>query len=316
MNMHEIIQSYVDDVARCLPRRIRNDVGFELKSLLMEQVNERAVETGAKPDADELLQLLESFGRPEDVAERYLPAGFIIVEPSAAPRFVKIAAIGVLLQWIASGFLYYQAAASGQSPGALQLLAQWWLSSGLGALWWPGFLVFCYGIDAWLKRRRPAAGEWRPQLRELDRQRVNAVGMTVLILANLIGAAYLLVGPALLAERLLPSGFNTSWAVYAEGFRSLWLPLFVGLFAADIFLCAIVLLKGRWTIVTRRIELGFSIAWIGALVACGLGGKMFAVPASDEVARFALLLIAFFVAVDVLIKLRREYARVRMPAFG
>lgn len=314
MNTHEIIQSYVDDVAKFLPRRIRNDVGFELKSLLIEQVNARSVETGVEPNSDAVMELLQGYGRPEDVAERYRPSGFVIVEPTAAPGFVKISAIGLLLQWLVSGSLYYQAAASGQGPGGLQLLGEWWLTSGLGALWWPGFLVFCYGIDAWIKRRRHSPVDWRPRLRELDRQHVNPVGMTALILSSVIGAAYLFVGPGWLSERLLPAGLNTSWAVYAEGFRSLWLPLFLALFTAQIVICATVVRNGRWTIRTRRYDIALSVAWIGVLVACGLRGTMFALIASDEVARLALLLIAFFVAIDVGIKVRREFARVRTPA--
>lgn len=100
MNADAIIQAYVDDVARFLPRRIRNDVGFELKSLLIDQLNARAADAGVKPDAGAALEVLQGFGRPEEVAERYRPSGFVVVEPSAASGFVKIAVIGVLLQWI------------------------------------------------------------------------------------------------------------------------------------------------------------------------------------------------------------------------
>jgi hypothetical protein len=71
----------------------------------------------------------------------------------------------------------YQAAST-QGPGALEQFGHWWLSYGLGALWWPGFLVCCCGLATWLKRRRPAVAERQAQLRELDRDHVNVVSVT------------------------------------------------------------------------------------------------------------------------------------------
>ena len=65
-----LIESYVDDVARRLPRKIRNEVGPELRALLAEHVAAR-------------------YGGQH---------GFNLIEPEHAPAFVKIAVLGVAAQ--------------------------------------------------------------------------------------------------------------------------------------------------------------------------------------------------------------------------
>ena len=48
MDPQALIESYVDDVVRRLPRRQRSDVGLELRSLLGEELAARAA--GVTPD--------------------------------------------------------------------------------------------------------------------------------------------------------------------------------------------------------------------------------------------------------------------------
>ena len=45
------------------------------------------------------MDLLAAFGRPQDVADRYRPAGFTVIRPADAPSFAWIALGGVALQW-------------------------------------------------------------------------------------------------------------------------------------------------------------------------------------------------------------------------
>lgn len=99
MNAQELIQSYIDDVALRLPRTLRNDVGLELRTLLLDQLEAAASAADRAPDAAMATALLRDFGRPEDVADRYRPRGFTIIEPEQGPVFVKLAAAGMALQW-------------------------------------------------------------------------------------------------------------------------------------------------------------------------------------------------------------------------
>src|SRR5471030_1363485 len=102
MDSHAIIESYVDDVVRRLPRRQRTDVAFELRSLLTEDLGGHAADAGRPADAEMTMELLKAFGRPTDVADRYRPAGFTVIRPADAPRFTWLALGGVALQWAIS----------------------------------------------------------------------------------------------------------------------------------------------------------------------------------------------------------------------
>jgi len=51
MNANDVIESYVTDVALQLPRRQRNDVAFELRALLNEELQARAEAAGRGVDA-------------------------------------------------------------------------------------------------------------------------------------------------------------------------------------------------------------------------------------------------------------------------
>ena len=71
MDANEILESYVRDVADCLPRARRGDVASELRSLLAEELAGRAQESGRPPDRAMAMAMLQAFGRPAEYAQRY-----------------------------------------------------------------------------------------------------------------------------------------------------------------------------------------------------------------------------------------------------
>jgi len=62
----DVIDSYVHDVARRLPSRRRDDVAFEMRALLGEDLRTRGAAEGREPDADLALRLVRSLGRPSE----------------------------------------------------------------------------------------------------------------------------------------------------------------------------------------------------------------------------------------------------------
>jgi hypothetical protein len=64
MTANEIIEAYVADVAVQLPRKQRNDVAFELRALLQEQMQDRADAVGQAADASMATDMLRAFGNP------------------------------------------------------------------------------------------------------------------------------------------------------------------------------------------------------------------------------------------------------------
>ncbi|MDO7883521.1 hypothetical protein [Antiquaquibacter soli] len=307
MKPDALIESYVADVVRHLPRRQRADVAFELRSLLADELEGRAGD--AEPTAADALDLLAGFGRPADVADRYRPAGFTIIRPAEAPRFALIALIGVALQWIGT----LPAVFVGEGDW-LNRLAQWWLSWGLGAFWWPGILVSLSIVAALVGSRRDSTAEWTPrEAAALDRDRISRPLYVLAIAGGLVGVAVLLAVVSL--ESVLPglprplldafefdAGFLSTRAPWA---LALWAASFAGLIA--------VLVAGRWSRGTRILAIAVDAGWL-ALLIWWATGPVFVSPLADSVTRGCLLLVAAFVVWDAVASARRLPRRIPAPA--
>lgn len=304
-----LIESYVDDVVRRLPRRQRNDVGFELRALLEEELDGQADAAGRPADEAMAFALIRGFGRPQDVADRYRPAGFVIIRPADAPGFARVSLIGVAVQWAIS-FPAMVAEAGDAWPGHL---AHWWLTYGLGAFWWPGFIVTLTLIAAWFGHRREAAETWTPP-RSLDRDRVDRPGLAAGLAFWIAGAAAVSALPWL--SLLLPGAPAPLLAAFAFDpdflrWRAPWIPV---LWAATFAVYIAVLIHGRWRPATRRFNEALDFAWIALLGWCLAGGPIFRSSPADDVTRGVLALILLGVILAVAVRVYRQLTRIRPPA--
>ena len=136
MTPQAVVEAYVSDVASRLPRARRNDVALELQALLGEELQGKADAAGRAADEAMAIELVHAFGAPDDVADRYRPAGFTIVPATRSTKFAAIAFGGVALQWLIT---LPAALLETPEPGReFVALGGWWLTHGIGALWWPG----------------------------------------------------------------------------------------------------------------------------------------------------------------------------------
>jgi hypothetical protein len=135
----DTIEAYVRDVARYLPRSRRNDVAFELRALLHEELAARAAEAGRVPDQAMAMALLAGFGRPADAAARYHPR-VPLIDPGDNHDF---------LIWTLAGLVVLSMSES---------------DDALDALHWVGVLFVVFAAIAWWRRRQPADRfAWRPR---------------------------------------------------------------------------------------------------------------------------------------------------------
>ena len=84
----DLIEQYVSDVVQRLPRRQRDDVATELRTLLGEELADRVAVDGSSPDQTATLALLAGFGRPAEVAARYRPP-LVLIDPADSRSFVR-----------------------------------------------------------------------------------------------------------------------------------------------------------------------------------------------------------------------------------
>ncbi len=308
MNANELIEAYVADVMRRLPRKLRNDVGFELRALLGEELQARAQETGRAPDGEMALALLRGFGRPEDVADRYRPAGFEIIPPRRSAAFLAWSAAGVALQWAIT--LPATLAASGAAD-PMSRIGGWWTTVGLGALWWPGFLVAMVALATWIGRRFPA-GAWTPRL--VDRDRINRPLSLAAVTFWLCGAAVLVALPW-----IVQALDATRWRMAAQAFtydtdfmrwRGPWV---LPLWAAGFGLYGVLIAQGRWQPLTRRAATWLNLLFCAVLTWFIVGGPIWRATTTDGIAKLCIALIVMGCLADLVIKAWRSQARLRTP---
>ena len=314
MNPNAMIESYVDDVVRRLPFRQRRDVGFELRSLLGEELQARADEAERPADEAMVLALLNGFGRPEDVAERYGPSGFTIIKPAAAPAFGWACLIGVAVQWALSlPAVLTSPPTYGEVPGSigdiLTHLSRWWLTWGVGAFWFPGFLVVVAIIAAWIGQLRPDRSAWTPP-RVLDRDRINRPFMALGLVAW-AGYMVLLAGEPLLLDAL-PRPLAAVFT-FDDGFlssRGPWLfPVWIGQF----LVCVVALKEGRWNRRTRLLNDGFAAALCGVLAWFVVAGPIFQAKFADDMTKLLVCLTVLLSLISLGINLYRQPAHSGLP---
>ncbi len=145
MNANDVIESYVRDVARYLPRGKRNDVAFELRALLGDELAAKAQAAGRTPDKAMVMEFLKGFGRPAEVAGRYFqrPA---VIDPTDTHHF---------LIWTLAAAVTVSVMSRMSRAGAIS-------GSGL-FLQCLGALVVVFAVMGWWRRRHPGALGWRPK---------------------------------------------------------------------------------------------------------------------------------------------------------
>ncbi|MGB6450755.1 MAG: hypothetical protein WBE92_08395 [Steroidobacteraceae bacterium] len=317
MNTQAIIEDYVNKVAAHLPRRLRNDVGLELRTLLTEQLRSAAHDAARSPDGDMAMEVLHRFGSPDEVASRYVTPGFQLIQPEYAPTFVTLAAICVAIQWAVTLPLVFS---------SHMTFGDWWLRWGFSALSWVGALVVYFGIGSWLQRRFPAEpdsstrpwthlivllpfpGGWRPGEPEATEWRAarNAAPLGAIL-------TIFFIAPAWILSHLLPAGANTSWALYDGDFQRWLLPPVIALMAVRLVLFAAVLLNEGWRRPTEVIRFALRLSFVALLYWTEFGWRIFANPITNVLFKAWLLVFLLVNSIQMLVWIRRAVTRVRVP---
>jgi len=310
MEAQDLIDSYVDDVALRLPRRIRDDVGLELRALLGDELHAAAEETRRQPDERMALDLLHRFGSPTEVAARYRPRGFDLIERGHAPLFVKLSMLAVGVQWA----LTLPAVFRGTTA-----FSAWWITWGAGALWWVGALLVYFASAAWIRRAAavdPDTGKrpwthwilWLPMSEEWQPKRAVNLQPTKSQIMLAVIATLFFAAPAWFLNLF---SADASWARYDADFqRWLLIPL-LALLTARIALSAAVLADPRRRAPTETLRLGFWAIFVGVLYWALAAWSIFATPAVDAVFKGWLSIFLLINTLQIAAGMRRAFTRVR-----
>ena len=90
-----LIDRYVHQVGKRLPKKQRTDVENELRSLLSDMVEDRAQTKVDKADEEIIVDVLREFGSPSQVADSYQPRKNYLIGPELFPIFKLVVTVVV-----------------------------------------------------------------------------------------------------------------------------------------------------------------------------------------------------------------------------
>lgn len=304
MNASEILTCYVADVARELPRRMRNDVAFELQALLQEELAAKAEDTGRAPDAALAMELLQAFGAPSEVAQRYQPA-LTLIDPVDGPRFLRATWIGLGVIW-GLGLLAQFRTPSPSGWDLLRILQGWWGGVVLPSFWWPGVLVAGFGLAAWARRRWPRESAWKP--RAEDRLAAGRVAQAFGLLGILAGV-WVLSAPGDRLMQLSQGAMHPAVReifAYTDAFRTQLLPWLLLVLGLHLPLGLAALVQGRRSALVRGLSVGVDALAAAVMLLALARGPVFQAQPPDRAFRAALLATLVYFAVHYGLRLLRQ----------
>jgi hypothetical protein len=301
MDADGVIESYVHDVARRLPRDRRNDVAFELRALLADDVRSRADAEDRAADEALALDVVRGFGRPAETAARY-HRPFTILEPSDTWSFVVAAVAG----GVVAGLLTAPGPGTAGVPGATAEGAQ---RSTVATLAWLGLLVLGFAVKNLVLRRQPEAFAWRPRPVR-DRDAASRAGNAA-IAAGLAGFLVLYLTPGPVVEAVTGGRVAAADLRYTDSFAGpLRMPWLVVLLVVLIALHLYVAARGRWRPLTRWARLVVATSAATQLGWHSRYGQVFENPDADRPALWVAASAAGVLMVLCGVELYRELTRV------
>jgi hypothetical protein len=275
MSATEVIEIYINDTVRLLPRRLRSDVAAELRSLLTEELHARAQESGRPPDKSMALALVRAQGSPNEAAARY-QAPWAIIDPADSTSFLRASIIGACALSLFSQLSTRQPEMH-QTADAL-------IKVGIPA--WLGILVLVFGVRSWIRRHRPKTSLWQPH----DRDRVSRLGVALCV-PPAAAVVVLYAAPAWVLDTVSRGRIETGWAAYTDDFQWSRLPALIGMLVAMLVLLCYAAIRGRWTRRTRHINIGLNLCQAILILVAAIDGDIFRSEGVDQIARKVLSLV-------------------------
>lgn len=255
----ELIDRYVYEVGRHLPRKNRADIQAELQSTLVDTLEARVE---GEPSQDDEIELLKEFGPPQKVAASYWPEGQYLIGPRLFPLFRMVVGIVLIVFVIVQLVLLGVAVIFNQEVltflSVLDILAEV-ISSVFTAF---SIIVIVFAILQRFDVRPDTDQEWDPrdlpQVEEVDT--VSRRGTVAEITFSLVIIAILLFLPDKIGVVISPG-----LEVILNPVIVSYIPLIILSIMLGIALDVILLWRGRWETGTRLAKIGTNLFGIYVL---------------------------------------------------
>jgi hypothetical protein len=260
----ELLDRYIDEVGRHLPRSRRSEIQAKLRSKLANDLKARAE---GEPSEEEVVALLKEFGSPEKVAASYWPEGQYLIGPRLYPLFRTILGIALTVMVIVQlVLLVVEAVFNPETLAGVDFISEF-IGSVISTF---GIVVFVFAVLQRLDVQPESKEEvWDPSklpaVDEMDA--VRAGSLLVEITVNIILAAILIYFPGRIIIFFYPGEsqeiLNPVLAAY--------IPLLVLGLALTIVLDVFLIWRGRWEVISRLAKIGINLFGIYVLALLVVG---------------------------------------------
>lgn len=291
MDANDVLESYVADVATQLPRAQRNDVAFELRMLLNDELSASAHEQGVAPDTAMAVALVRRFGRPAETAARYTPR-LALIDPTDNHNLMIWALVGAVLL----------------------------KGSDVSWLAWMGALLLFFALLSWSRQRWPDRFAWQPR-RYRDPDAANRPGFVAAAVFTVIFPLAMYAAPAAFVHTAFLGVVPTNGLSLTPAFAASWQRIaVVTCLIAAAAAYAVTALQGRlhpwsrWTQITVNAGLGLLLVMHANPMLTFSSGERFAVFASatsNQSAGPFFLLAGGICLLGALYEGYKEWTRVR-----
>ena len=310
MKATEMIDRYVHEVGRHLPRKNREDIQMELRSLLHDTLDEQTADSSTEPSAKIAAELLREFGSPEEIAARYRPEQVLIgAQIFPIYKLVSIIVVAVIAAVHLFGVLYV--VLQGETADLGQTLLSSLFSFGRTAFLFLGFFTIAFAVVERLAGdeldiETKKAADWDPfQLPPVkDPDRINRFEMSV----GIIFAALFIVVFNFFFEWIgfidLTGEDRGVIPLLASEFRQ-HVPWLTASWILDSLLKVVVLTQGRWQRPTRWLQVGSELFGIYVLYRIFMSATISVVPFFTLIAKGIIAIIMVIALLEVLSLLYR-----------
>lgn len=260
MDTTEMIDRYVNEVGEHLPRKTRADIEMELRSLLLDALEEQS---DGEPTPKIAAEVLREFGHPEEIAAKYRPEESLI-GPKIFPTYkvvitITLSIIGVLhLLWL--GFMVWQSGGADFIDTVLSAIFGFGRSAVLNA----GIVTLIFAVlervagdslDLPQKQEKSWDPFDLPPVKDPDR--INRGEFAVSIFFIVAFLTWLNVFPNWFGGVDFGGEDSGIFALFTAEFLAL-IPWFSASLLLDLVLKTAVFTQGRWHKLTRWLEIGTS----------------------------------------------------------
>ena len=256
----ELIDRYVYEIGRHLPRKNRTDIQVELQSTLVDTLESRVQ---GEPSQEDVVELLKEFGPPQKVAASYWPQSQYLIGPNLYPLFRMVVGIALMVFVIVQLVLLGIAVVFDQEiltfMSVLDIFAEM-----IGSVFTTfGIVVIVFAILQYFDVKPDTEDEqWDPrklpQVEEVDT--VSRGGIVAEITFILVFLAILLFLPDKIGVVVSPGT-----EIILNPVITSYIPLIVASILLGIALDVIILWRGRWETATRVAKVGTNLFGIYVL---------------------------------------------------